>query len=656
MNESSYKMDQSGSFKEKKDNLLLRQIFFLIIIISSGIIFGRIMSVDNIPDRTIQDYRYGQIPKQLADKEKKLRAQGVGDPQIAQELKKTARELVYAAQKERPTLSANDRSRWLTLRALVEPDCRVYRFVELDLAKMKKDGSKYSSSETLRNCSCPCAQQFETNQKSKTLYLKKWVPYAIDKAMEDPRWDTIDMVKHGLKDEIYNPEDPFSGYLYSSKPTLLPTVMAAPYWILYHLFGLSLKTEPFVTVRLLLVIINLIPLMIAWMLAAQMINSLGKTDWGKIFALSFFCFGTFISAFAVTLNNHLPAVVSIVLALYGLFRILHEKDKNWYWFALTGFFGAFSVACELPALAVAAVLCAVLLTRFPKKTILISVPIGLAVAAAFVSTNYWAHGTFKPAYAQKRNHMALVRQTQTQTDIGQKAGNQAANSTSNGQKIDTENKRTSSNLKPAASGNNNSTALKANFPGQPTSLSGSGISYDRGDWYIYNYFPAGRSRDLKNARVSYWSNRIGIDRGEPSHLVYLLHTVIGHHGLFSLTPVYFLCFAGIFCSLFKRKERPVYCRYAWMVLGLTLLFFVFYLTRDQGDRNYGGMTCGLRWFFPLIPLWIPFMLPVLDRMAGSRTGRGLALILFFFSVMSVFYPVYNPWSHPWFYHLMSYWH
>lgn len=573
---------------------LRQQIFLLIILLSASIIFGRIMSVDNVSDRAIEEYRYGQIPKQLAEKEKKLRSQGVQDESLKRELRKTAQNLIAAAQKSRPTLSANDRSRWLTIRALVEPDCRVYRYVQLNSDLLKNHAPhQYPSSEILRNCACPCSQQFQLNKKKETAYLKKWVPYAIDKAMEDPGWDTIDMVKHGLKDEIYDPADPFSGYLYSSKPTLLPTVMAVPYWLLFHTTGLSLKTHPFIVVRLLLVIFNLIPLIMAWFLAAKMIDALGKTDWGKIFALTFFCLGTFLSSFTVTLNNHLPAVVSITFALYGFFQIIHQKKQNWFWFTFTGFFGAFSVACELPALAIAFILCAILIVRHSKKTILFAIPSGLVVMAAFFGTNYFAHGTIKPAYGQKRNHMALTL----------------------------ENK----------------------------------LTYNSKDWYVYNYFPAGKARDLKNARISYWSNRVGIDRGEPNHLVYLFHATFGHHGLFSLTPVWLLCFIGMFYAIFRRKTVKATSRYAWIALGLTLLFFIFYLTRDQGDRNYGGMTCGLRWFFPLIPIWIPFMLPILDKMALSKCGRGFALLLLFFSVMSVFYPIINPWAHPWLYQLMSNW-
>ena len=91
---------------------------------------------------------------------------------------------------------------------------------------------------------------------------------------------------------------------------------------------------------------------------------------------------------------------------------------------------------------------------------------------------------------------------------------------------------------------------------------------------------------------------------------------------------------------------------ALTVLAVTAIFFAFYISRPQGDRSYGGITSGLRWFFPLIPFWFLTILEPLDRMASSRVGRAVALALLALSVMSVSYPVWNPWTHPWFYDLM----
>ena len=577
---------------------LRRQIYAILILVSGGLIFGRILAVDSLPDRTIQEYRLTQIPKRLADKKAELSAKKIAPDRIDAELKKYFARLMTDAKKERPTLSANDRSRWLTLRALVEPESRVYRYLPLSESGEKK--SRCTVGEVLRNCGGESADRFEKANLKAKKYVKQLVPYAIDKAMETPGWETIDMVKHGRSGEEFDPENPLSGYLYSSKPTLLPTLMAAPYWLLHRVFGLSLRTDPFLTARTLLTILNLLPLLIGWFYAARLIERFGKTDWGRLFAMATLCFGTFLSTFAVTLNNHLPCVVCVTLAVYAGSRILADGQKSGKYFLAAGFFGAMAVACELPAALIAFFLCAALLWKYPAKTLALAVPAGLLVVAGFFGANFLAHETLRPAYAQKRDHLALAR---------------------------------------------------AEHPDDPESVLVT--SFDPDDWYIYRFIPSGKVRRPENARLSYWANRVGVDRGEPSRAVYAFQATFGHHGIFSLSPVWLLSMAGLIGLLARRGKENAGARlFAASVLTATLVFFVFYLTRDQGDRNYGGMTSGLRWFFPLIPLWILAALPELDRISPKRFGRGIALALLFFSAMSVAYPLWNPWSHPWFYHLM----
>ncbi|MDD3586989.1 MAG: hypothetical protein PHQ75_07375 [Thermoguttaceae bacterium] len=579
------------------------RIYALLILVSAGVMFGRIAAVDQVADRAVQDYRIRLIPGELAKRRAELEKKGLSAAEIKTQLVRIGQRLVADAQKERPTLSANDRSRLLTIRALVEPNAQVYRYIPVpnkQLQNGKQGASKSGEQTVLRNCGCPCPQQFNGVNAQNRSYLKQRVPYAIDKAMETPGWDTIDMVKHGQADEPFDPADPLSGYLYSSKPTLLPTLMAIPYAALYHGLGLSLETHPFATLRILLVIYNLIPLIIAMFLMAIMIDRLGTTDWARFFVVAVFAFATFVTTFVVTVNNHVPCVVCVVFALYGVFRVEYDNDQRSRWFALTGFFGALAVACELPAAAIAFLLFVFFVfARNVRKTLLVSLPCGLLVVAGFFGTNILAHDSLRPAYAMKRDHMQLARQESKNKD------------------------------------KNDSLVT----------------SFDPHDWYIYNYIPSAKTREMKNARLSYWANRVGIDRGEPSHSTYFLHATIGHHGVFSLTPVWLLSMIGCFLWLGKKNERRIQYL-ARVTLALTILFFVFYLTRDQGDRNYGGMTCGLRWFFPLIPFWLPAMLPALDAMEKRRSLRIIAAILLVWSVASACYALWNPWSHPWLYNAL----
>ena len=220
-------------------------------------------------------------------------------------------------------LSANDRSRWCTVRALVEADMRV-------------DGA----------------------------------PYSIDKVTVQRNWDTIDMVKH-------------DGHLYSSKPPLLPTLIAGEYWLIHRLTGATLATRPYAIGRFMLVTINVVPLVVALLLLGCLVERFGTTNWGRFFVMAAASFGTFLTTFSITLNNHLPAAVSAIVAVYAFVRIWFDDDRRWRWFIMAGVFAAFTAANELPALALLAAIAAALLWKSPRETLLWFLPGVLIVVAAF---------------------------------------------------------------------------------------------------------------------------------------------------------------------------------------------------------------------------------------------------------------------------------
>jgi hypothetical protein len=507
---------------------LRRQIYAVMIIVSAGLCFGRIIAVDNVKDRSVQDYRTSTIRRTLEEKRQQLEARGASQKSIDNELEKTKRNLEETYRTERPTLSANDRSRFCTIRVLVEPNLRETRIVE-------KNG-----------------------QKQEVV-----VPYAIDKIRTQRGWDSIDIVCHSL------PDDPSTRYLYSTKPPLLPTVMAIPYWIIYKTTGWTFDTEPFFVARLMLVVCHLIPLAIGWILTISLIERFAKNDWTKLFAAAFTCFGTFLSTFVVTLNNHLPAVFCIIVALDAAVRICFDGDLRKRWFFIAAFFAAFAFACELPSALFFAMLGLSLLIRYPRQTLIAGIPAAVVVIAAFFTTNYIAHKTFLPAYSQQ-------------------------------------------------------------------------------DWYFFEgYQKYGKTIN------SYWSNPRGPDVGEPNRLKYAYHFTIGRRGVFSLTPVWILAMMGMLTSLFQKNDAT-FRNLTRMTFLMTLICFAFYLSMGQENRNYGGVTSGLRWLFWLIPFWTLTSLPILDKMSKYAAFRGLALLLLFLSATSVAYPLWNPWSPSWLEWFMKY--
>jgi hypothetical protein len=165
------------------------------------------------------------------------------------------------------------------------------------------------------------------------------------------------------------------------------------------------------------------------------------------------------------------------------------------------------------------------------------------------------------------------------------------------------------------------------------------------NWYHYTYTVDGRTRQ------SYWMDPQGIDRGEPTKTLYAVHALIGHHGVFSLTPVWLLSVVGMLMWLAasdgSRREL------AALVAAISVTCLVFFIgLRPQEDRNYGGMTSGFRWMFWCAPLWLVTMIPAADRLARSAAGIALAIVLLSFSVLSASYPTWNPWTYPWIYNWM----
>jgi hypothetical protein len=145
----------------------------------------------------------------------------------------------------------------------------------------------------------------------------------------------------------------------------------------------------------------------------------------------------------------------------------------------------------------------------------------------------------------------------------------------------------------------------------------------------------------------------GIDYAQESRQTYLFHCLLGHHGWFSLTPIWLVGLIGCVATLKNIKSDalalPLFVQLAWLLTFVLTMFFVFV----RPTNNYGGNTAGLRWFFWLTPLWVLAVLAGADRIANVKWARIVAVMLLGFSVLSVFYPAWNPWRSPWILVLME---
>ncbi|HEX3869000.1 MAG TPA: hypothetical protein VHV77_01055 [Pirellulales bacterium] len=290
-------------------------VYWILIAISAGAMTGRILAVNSVDRIAIEKY--------LRDVQKR--------PDW---------------QQQRPFLSGNDRSRWATIRALVEHGT-----------------------------------------------------YRIDDIVSQPNWDVIDMVKH---DDQGNPAPgPDEGHLYSSKPPLLATLMAGEYWIIYNVTGATLGDHPYAIGRAMLITWNVLPMIVMLVCIARIAERYARTDWARVFVVAAAAFCTFLSTFVVVLNNHTPAAASTAIALDAGLLIFVDGRRGWGLFFLAGFFGALAAANELPALSFFAILFVALFWCSPRLTLVGLAPAALLVAAVFFGTNYAAHHTFTPPYSQR---------------------------------------------------------------------------------------------------------------------------------------------------------------------------------------------------------------------------------------------------------------
>lgn len=475
--------------REKPANLR-KHVYLLLIVLATGGITGRLLNLDSVDAYQLED----RLDRDL----------------------------------RRPFLSANDRSRWCTVRSLVELGT-----------------------------------------------------YEIDVIQNEPGWDTIDMVKHyGWDGE---------GHLYSSKPPLLATLVAAPYWVIHrgaNLFRapddqITLGTHPHLLGRILLFLIHVVPLVIYFLLLARIIERYGSTDFGKLFTMAAATFGTLLTTFAVTFNNHLPAAVCVVISTYAGLRIWNDKERHWKFFAVAGFFAALAAMFDLPAFLFFGALGLALLIKAPRQTLQAGVPAALVVIAASLVTNYLAHGMIRPPYANRLKGEDF---------------------------------------------------LKDDWRGM--------------NWYNFTYMRG--KREIK----SYWHDPQGIDVGETSLPRYAFHALVGHHGIFSLTPVWLIMLVGL--ARVGGRWREELGPLATMTGVLSVLCFAFYLT-PKADLNYGGASAGLRWMFWFAPLWLAVMLPGADWLGQKKWGRGFMYLCLAMSVVSVTYPTWNPWTQPWIADAIDWW-
>ena len=130
---------------------------------------------------------------------------------------------------------------------------------------------------------------------------------------------------YGSVDKVLHPD---KMEFYSSKPPLLSTMLAGLYWLLKMLFGWTLAENPNAVVRTILLLVNVLPFILYLQQIARLAEAFGRTDWGRLFVVAAAAFGTVVTPFLITLNNHTIATYCVLFALVSVVEIWKRTPRS----------------------------------------------------------------------------------------------------------------------------------------------------------------------------------------------------------------------------------------------------------------------------------------------------------------------------------------
>ena len=353
--------------------------------------------------------------------------------------------------------------------------------------------------------------------------------YAIDATKYTA---TIDKVKVGE-------------HFYSSKPPVLPTIVAGVYWVYRSITGDTLGSRgswaAWVSTVATIGVLHVLLLVVFYRFAALLI---GRSD-AVLLALAAMCFACIGAGYATTLNNHTPAAFLSVASFYYAYRVRHGIDATRKHWLLSGLLAGALPTIDLPSAALSAALFVYLLRFDVRKTLRWFLPATLPFVVWHLATSWIATGSLVPIYL-------------------------------------------------------------------------------RGDVYQYE--------------GSYWSSPRGLEAQPEPKWMYAFHVLLGHHGLFSMTPLFGLGVLGLAGVL---RERHKLWSEALVVLVSSVVLLAFYILRTH---NYGGVCIGVRWFVSYMPLLFLFFGIWLAR--RSLTSRVLLVVavLFLVSQFNAIDALHSPWA------------
>src|SRR5207253_80902 len=117
------------------------------------------------------------------------------------------------------------------------------------------------------------------------------------------------------------------------------------YWLLRLVTGWKIAEHPDAVVRALLFVVNVVPFFLYLRVWWKLLERYARAEWARFFVLAAAGFGTLVTPFLITFNNHTVGTFCVLFALANILAIWNGNRSRWQ-FLSAGFFASFAACNE----------------------------------------------------------------------------------------------------------------------------------------------------------------------------------------------------------------------------------------------------------------------------------------------------------------------
>ncbi len=195
-----------------------------------------------------------------------------------------------------------------------------------------------------------------------------------------------------------------NGRLISSKPPILPLLMAAEYVAMKKVFGWTLDSKEDTNKILLWMTITLVggAYVLSLYLFVKILNLLALDEAQKILLLLCLAFCTQMWGYSTLFNNHVPGACALIGAIYAGISILTDRNRTTIpRFLFLGFCTSLVFALDMPATIFAAAVFLFVFWNYKRETLIWALLGGLPVLIVHFAIEFYLTNSFLPVQSHK---------------------------------------------------------------------------------------------------------------------------------------------------------------------------------------------------------------------------------------------------------------